>query len=71
MAIMTPFRTQALVIKNVIQEERKSDMPKAMKNFGTIGSFEDFVSCTFETVIVSLCKTEADAVLEKPMLSAT
>jgi superfamily I DNA and/or RNA helicase len=56
-AVMSPFRTQALVIKNVILEERKDDLPKSLRGFGAIGSFEDFVSCQYETVIVSLCKT--------------
>jgi hypothetical protein len=60
-----------LVIKNVILEERKDDLPKSLKGFGAIGSFEDFVSCQYETVIVSLCKTEVDAVMQKPMLSST
>jgi len=67
---MSPFRTQALVIKNVLQEERKDDLPKGLKHFGNIGSFEDFVSCQYETVIVSLCKTEDDAVMQKPLLSS-
>ena len=69
-AVMSPFRTQALVIKNVLQEERKDDMPKGLKTFGMIGSFEDFVSCSFDIVIVSLCKTEDDAVMQKAMLSS-
>jgi hypothetical protein len=70
LAVMSPFRTQALVIKSVLQDERKEDLPKSLKNFETIGSFEDFVSCHYETVIVSLCKTEQDAVMDKPMLSS-
>ena len=69
-AVMSPVRTQALVIKNVILEERKDDLPKSLRGFGAIGSFEDFVSCQYETVIVSLCKTESDAVMQKPMLSS-
>jgi hypothetical protein len=28
------------------------------------------VSCQYETVIVSLCKTEDDAVMQKPILSS-
>lgn len=67
---MSPFRTQALIIKNVLQEERKDDLPKALRSLSHIGSFEDFVSCQFDTVIVSLCKTEPGEVMDKPMLSA-
>ena len=67
---MSPFRTQALVIKNVVQEERKDELPKAILNSIVIGSFEDFLSCTFDTVIVSFCKTEVDNVMQKPLLSS-
>ena len=35
-----------------------------------IGSFEDFVSCKYETVIVSLCKTEQDLIMSKPMIAS-
>lgn len=58
-AVMTPFRTQALLIKNVIQDERKADLGKKISAFQTIGSFEDFVSRSkFSTLIISVCKTE-------------
>lgn len=70
-AVMSPFRTQALVIKNVLMEERFHELPVSVQNAGLIiGSFEDFVSCSFETVIVSLCKTEDDLVMQKPILSS-
>ena len=32
-------------------------MPKKLKQFQTIGSFEDFVSRRFKTIVVSHCKT--------------
>ena len=57
---MTPFRTQALVIKNVIQEERK-DLAKEIKKFSVIGSFEDFVSRSFSTIAVSYCRSNPAA----------
>mmetsp|Transcript_11624 Transcript_11624/g.14693 ORF Transcript_11624/g.14693 Transcript_11624/m.14693 type:complete len:98 (+) Transcript_11624:1908-2201(+) len=57
MAIMSPLRTQALLIKNLVQEKRKNDLGKKISKFGTIGSFEDFVSRRFSTIIVSLVRT--------------
>ena len=70
MAIMTPYRTQALVIKNVIQESRKSDLGKKLNKFSTIGSFEDFVSRRFNTIIVSLVRTESFAEHGGPLLNS-
>ncbi len=49
------------MIKNLIQEGRKSDLSKKLSSFGTIGSFEDFVSLRFNTVIVSLVRTKSFA----------
>ena len=56
-AVMTPYRTQSLAIKNCIQEQR-DDLPKKVKQFSTIGSFEEFISQRFNTLIISHCKTE-------------
>ena len=59
-AIMSPMRTQALVIKNCIQETRKAELDAAkegLSSFSRVGSIEDFVSRTFSTVMVSMCKT--------------
>ena len=58
LAVMTPYRTQALMIKETMQEERKNDLPEFLQSFQTIGSFEDFVSRTFKTIVISLCKTD-------------
>ncbi len=52
-AVMTPYRTQALLIKN-----RGEDLPKKLQKFETIGSFEDFISNRFSTIVVSHCRTE-------------
>lgn len=57
MAIMSPLRTQALLIKNVVQEKRKSELGKKISKFSTIGSFEDFISMRFPTIVVSLVRT--------------
>jgi hypothetical protein len=54
---MTPYRTQSLVIKNCIQQQRE-DLPKKIRNFQTVGSFEDFIGLRFNTLIISHCKTE-------------
>ena len=54
---MSPLRTQALLIRNVIQENRKRDLGKKLSCFGTIGSFEDFLSRRYSTIIVSLVRT--------------
>ena len=59
MAIMSPLRTQALLIKNLVQEKRKGDLGKKISKFSTIGSFEDFVSLRFSTIIVSLVRTKS------------
>ena len=59
-AIMSPMRTQALVIKNCIQETRKAELDsvkEGLSSFARVGSIEDFVSKTFSTVMVSVCKT--------------
>ena len=59
-AIMSPMRTQALVIKNCIQETRKAELDQTkegLSSFSRVGSIEDFVSRTFSTVMVSMCKT--------------
>jgi len=58
---MSPLRTQALLIKNVIQEKRKAELGKKINKFATIGSFEDFVSMRFSTIIVSLVRTSSFA----------
>ena len=58
LAVMSPLRTQALLIKNVIQETRKNDLGKKISKFATIGSFEDFVSRRFSTIIVSMVRTQ-------------
>ena len=57
MAIMSPFRTQALLIKTIIQENRKAELGKKINKFSTIGSFEDFVSRRYSTIIVSMVRT--------------
>mmetsp|Transcript_19962 Transcript_19962/g.14418 ORF Transcript_19962/g.14418 Transcript_19962/m.14418 type:complete len:109 (+) Transcript_19962:2173-2499(+) len=54
---MSPFRTQAMLIKNTIQESRK-DLKKQLKTFETIGAIDEFVSRSFDTVILSHCKTK-------------
>ena len=59
MAILTPIRFQALVIKNIVQESRKTELGKKISKFNTIGSFEDFVSTKFSTIIVSLTRTKS------------
>jgi len=56
-AVMTPYRTQSLVIKNCIQEVR-DDLPKKVKGFLNIGSFEEFISRRFNTLVISHCKTD-------------
>ena len=58
MAIMSPFRTQALLIKDVIAKEAEGKKGgNIMKKVKTIGAFEDFVSCKFSTIIVSMTRT--------------
>ena len=57
MAIMSPLRTQALLIRNIVQERRKGEVGKKISKFAMIGSFEDFVSRQFSTVVVSLVRT--------------
>ena len=56
---MSPLRTQALLIRNVIQENRKHDLGKELSTFATIGSFEDFLSRRYSTIIVSLVRTSS------------
>ena len=70
LAVMSPFRTQVLVIKDVIQEARKDELPKQISSFSTIGSFEEFVSRKFKTIIVSVCKTEDFEELGGPLLNS-
>jgi hypothetical protein len=41
-AVMTPYRTQALVVKNCI-EERINDLPKKLVKDLMVGSYEDFI----------------------------
>lgn len=47
-------------------------MPKKVKNFGTIGSFEEFISRRFNTLVISHCKTEnietAGPLFSQPMV---
>ena len=45
-----------MLIKNTIQDQR-DDLPKKLKQFQTIGSFEDFVSRRYKTLVISHCKT--------------
>ena len=54
-ALMSPFRTQSLVIKNTLQE--REDMDEKQKNLNEVGAFDEFISQAFDTVVVSLCKT--------------
>lgn len=51
--VLTPYRTQALMIKNSIE-----DLPKKLSKFETIGSFEDFISTQFSTIVISHCRSE-------------
>eukprot|EP00347_Sterkiella_histriomuscorum_P019777 403340332 len=55
-AIMTPFRTQVLAIRNIFQS--RDELPAALKSFYQFGSFDEYVSQTFKVVIVSMCKTK-------------
>ena len=55
-AIMSPFRTQATLIKDTI--EKDWDGPKSDCLERNIGSIEEFLSVTFDTILVSFCKTK-------------
>ena len=57
-AIMSPIRSQVLLVKNYIQDVKKDQLHEDVSGLTTFGSFEDFVSRTFNTIIVSVCKTE-------------
>ena len=57
-AIMSPIRSQVLLVKNYMQEVQKDKLHTDISGLKTFGSFEDFVSSTFNTIIVSVCKTE-------------
>ena len=57
-AIMSPIRSQVLIVKNYIQDVKKDKLHEDVSGLTTFGSFEDFVSRTFNTIIVSVCKTE-------------
>lgn len=41
-------------------------MPKKVKAFSTIGSFEEFISRRFQTLVISHCKTQN---VEGPLFS--
>jgi len=45
------------MIKNLIQEERAADLPTKTSQFQMIGSFEDFMSRKFKTIMISVCRT--------------
>ena len=42
-----------------MQEKRKDELPKKLVDFATIGSFEDFISQQYSTIIVSLVRSES------------
>ena len=67
---MSPYRTQALLIKNVIQEIRKQELGKKLNTFSNIGSFEDFLSRRYSTIIVSLVRTANFEEAGAPLLNS-
>jgi superfamily I DNA and/or RNA helicase len=69
-AVMTPYRTQSLVIKNCI-EERLDDLPAKLVKDLIVGSYEDFMGRSFKTIVVSLCRsTYNDQQLQAPHIVA-
>ena len=57
-AVTTPYRAQALFLKNSLQEREDVDESIKRKLNGDIGAFDEIVSRVFDTVIVSICKTK-------------
>ena len=69
LAIMSTLRTQVLVIKSVIQDVRKKELG-AISKFNKIGSFEDFISRRYKTIIVSLVRTKPFAEHGGPLMNS-
>lgn len=56
---MTPYRPQSLLLKNTLADREDIDAEtKARWTNSEIGAIDDFLSRTFDTVVVSLCKTK-------------
>lgn len=64
---MSPFRTQSLLIKNTLQT--REDIDTKLKKFSEIGSFDEFVSNRYSTVMVSVCKTKNIVKTAGPLLN--
>ncbi|CDW81163.1 UNKNOWN [Stylonychia lemnae] len=68
LAITTPFRTQMHMIRSVFQS--REDFPEELKAFAQFGSFDEYVSQTYKTLIISVCKTKNIAKNGGPLLNS-
>ena len=69
-AVMTPYRPQSLLLKNTLAD--REDIETAIKSRWTnseIGAIDDFLSRSFDCVIVSLCKTKNIEKFGGPLLN--
>jgi hypothetical protein len=69
-ALTSPYRPQSLLIKNMLTD--REDLDKETKDrfqVSNIGAFDEFVSRTFDTIIVSMCKTKNVTRLGGPLLN--
>ena len=69
-ALTSPYRPQSLLIKNTLTD--REDVDKETKErfqVSNIGAFDEFVSRTFDTIIVSMCKTKNVTRLGGPLLN--
>lgn len=68
--ITTPYRSQSLLLKNtLIEREDMSDEIKKHFAGGEIGAFDEFVSRTFDTIVVSQTKTKNIVKVGGPLLN--
>ena len=69
-AITSPYRSQSLLLKNTLTD--KEEIDEEIKNrflSGEIGAFDELVSRTFDTIIVSICKTKQVTKTGGPLLN--
>jgi hypothetical protein len=69
-AVTTPYRSQSLLLKNtLIDREGLDESIKKRLLGGEIGAFDELVSRTFDTIIISVCKTKNIAKSGGPLLN--
>ncbi|TNV82488.1 hypothetical protein FGO68_gene10529 [Halteria grandinella] len=68
LGITAPYRSQSLLLKNTLLD--REDLPDTLKKQLTdIGAFDEFVSRTFDTIIVSVTKTKNVTKYGGPLLN--